>query len=388
MLTSVPVTSDQSLPWDEDQRLAALRAYAILDTPPEPDFDDITHLAAQVCGTPVAAISLVEDRRQWFKAEVGLGVRETPIEVSFCAQAALRPGLTVVQDASTDPRFAVNPLVVGYPRLRFYAGARLDTAEGLPLGTLCVLDYVPRDLTPEQRTALTTLARQVVAQLELRRAVMQRDEALAASRQAQARQALLVRELHHRNRNQLAVMQALLGASARASRSVAELFHAFSGRIASMARTQSLLTEDYWQTAPLRTMVLNELQPYADDATGRIILHGPDLHLSADLAVPLGMALHELATNAARHGALSAPGGRVEVQWEERYEGGRRFLRLDWHERGGPAVEKPSREGVGAKIQRMLELQCGAEVKAEYASDGLRFCVTAPLVEERLVPEY
>ena len=388
MLTSVTVTSDQSLPWDEDQRLAALRAHAILDTPPEPDFDDITHLAAHVCGAPVAAISLVEDRRQWFKSEIGLGVRETPIEVSFCAQAALRPGLTVVQDASTDPRFSVNPLVVGYPRLRFYAGARLDTAEGLPLGTLCVLDYVPRDLTPEQGTALKTLARQVVAQIELRHALTQRDEALAESRRAEARQALLVRELHHRNRNQLAVMQALLGASARASRSVGELFHAFSGRIASMARTQSLLTEDYWQTAPLRTLVLNELRPYAEENKSRVMARGPDLELPADLAVPLSMALHELATNAARHGALSSPGGRVEVQWEQRHEDDRRVLWLDWHERCGPAVEEPSREGVGSKIQRMLELQCGAQVEITYARDGLRFCVIAPLAEQRLVPTY
>jgi hypothetical protein len=297
---------------DETQRLAALRRYHILDTPPEPDFDELAHLAAHICGTPVAAMSLIEDRRQWFKAEVGLGVRETPIEVSFCAKATLQPGLTVVQDASTDPRFANNPLVVGHPRLRFYAGARLDTAEGLPLGTLCVLDYVPRTLTPDQGAALKTLARKVVAQLELRYALTQRDEALAASRQAEARQALLVRELHHRNRNQLAVMQALLGSSARASRSVGELFSAFSGRIASMARTQSLLTEDYWQTAPLRTLVLNELRPYADEATGRIALHGPDLHLSADLAVPLG---HGPARTRHQRGAAR---GIVGTRWAGR----------------------------------------------------------------------
>jgi two-component sensor histidine kinase len=380
------VTGNQRFQWDEEQRLATLRAYAILDTPPEPDFDDIAQLAAHICGTPVAAISLVEDRRQWFKAEVGLGVRETPIEVSFCARAALRPGLTIIPDASADPRFSGNPLVAGHPHLRFYAGARLDTPDGLPLGTLCVLDYVPRDLWPEQKAGLTALARQVVAQLELRQALAARDEALAAGRRAEARQALLVRELHHRTRNQLAVLQSLLGATARASRSIGEFYASFSGRITSMARTQALLTEDEWQTASLRDLVLNELAPHADEESGRIVLSGPELHLAANLAVPLSMALHELATNAARHGALSQQGGWVEVAWEERHEGQGRVLRLDWQEHGSAPSAKPAREGVGQKVQRMLELQCEARVQAAYAPDGLRYSVTAPLAEQRLVP--
>lgn len=379
---------DRGFPWDEEQRLAALRAYAILDTPPEPDFDDIARLAAHLCGTPVAAISLVEDRRQWFKAEVGLGTRETPIEISFCARAALRPGLTVIPDAAADRRFAGNPLVAGHPHLRFYAGARLDTPEGLPLGTLCVLDYVPRELTPEQTSALSSLARQVVALLEWRHALAQRDEALAASRQAEARQALLVRELHHRTRNQLAVVQSLLGATARASRTIDEFYSAFSGRIAAMARTQALLTEDYWQTAPLRTLLLDELGDLAHEGSRRVALSGPDLHLAADLAVPLSMALHELATNAMRHGALSGPDGRLQVTWDERHEGGKRVLSLDWLERGGMPVDAPRRAGVGSRVQRMLELQCNARVEIDYGRDGLRFSLTAPLIEQRLVPAY
>jgi two-component sensor histidine kinase len=382
------VTVDQSNGWDEEQRLATLRSYAILDTPPEPDFDDIAQLAAHICGTPVAAISLVEDRRQWFKAEVGLGLRETPIEVSFCAKAALRPGLTVIPDASADPRFAGNPLVSEQPHLRFYAGARLDTPNGLPLGTLCVLDYVPRDLSPEQRAGLSALARQVVAQLELRQALTSRDEALAASQRAEARQGLLVRELHHRTRNQLAVLQSLLGATARASRSIDAFYTAFSGRIASMARTQALLTEDYWQTAPLRALILSNLAPHAEEESGQFHLNGPDLHLVADLAVPLSMALHEMAASAAQQGALSVTHGWIDVRWESRVEGGQRILSLVWQEHGGPEHRAPIQDGVGPRMQRMLELQCGAQVEVAYTPDGLRFCVTAPLVEARLVPTY
>lgn len=137
--------------WDEAERLAALRRYAILDTPPEPDFDDLVRVAAQVCQTPVSLISLVDQGRQWFKAEIGLGKHETPLVESICATAILQPRLFVVPDAAQDPRFEGNPLVQGEPHLRFYAGALLESPEGLPLGTLCVLDTKPRDLTEEQR---------------------------------------------------------------------------------------------------------------------------------------------------------------------------------------------------------------------------------------------
>ena len=164
------------LTWTESDRLAALRSYRVLDTPPEPAFDDLVQLAAQCCQAPIALISLIDERRQWFKAEVGLGVRETPLDRSICLSAMLQPGLTIVPDLIEDPRFASNPLVTGEPHLRFYAGAVLRTPDGVPLGALCVLDHVPRDLTEEQASTLTLLARQVMSQFELRRAIAERDE--------------------------------------------------------------------------------------------------------------------------------------------------------------------------------------------------------------------
>ncbi|KAA2236487.1 GAF domain-containing sensor histidine kinase [Salinarimonas soli] len=156
---------------NEAQRLAVLRAYGILDTPIEAVFDDIVHLAAHICNAPIAVINLIDEGRQWFKSEIGLGVRETPLDVSICAHAILQPGLFVVPDTTQDPRFAHNPLVTGEPRLRFYAGALLETSDGYPLGTLCVLDHKPRTLRPEEGEALIALARQVMALFELRRAL-------------------------------------------------------------------------------------------------------------------------------------------------------------------------------------------------------------------------
>lgn len=176
-----------ALPADETTRIRVLRDYEILDTEPEREFDDLTLLASQICGTPKALISLVDEDRQWFKSRVGVSVRETPREVAFCAHAILDSQILIVPDAKNDERFADNPLVTREPGLRFYAGAPLITPEGHALGTLCVMDGVPGDLNPAQANALRALARQVVAQLELRRRLKREREDSEAALEEQAR---------------------------------------------------------------------------------------------------------------------------------------------------------------------------------------------------------
>jgi phosphoserine phosphatase RsbU/P len=153
----------------EEQRLAALRDYDILDTPREAEFDAVVKVVSAICETPISVINLIDAGRQWFKAEVGLGVREMPIDSSICAHAILQPGLFVVPDTTKDERFLDNPLVAGDPRLRFYAGALLETPDGLPLGTICALDYVPRELNEKQQAFLRLMAGQIMKLLELRR---------------------------------------------------------------------------------------------------------------------------------------------------------------------------------------------------------------------------
>ena len=172
---------------NERERLEALRRYGILDTLPEPDFDDLASLAARICGTPTALITLVDADRQWFKARVGLEATQTSRDVAFCAHAILNSDLLVVPDATADQRFATNPLVTGPPHIRFYAGAPLMTPDGHALGTLCVIDQVPRQLTPEQAEALRALSRQVVAELELRRTRADLQSALIASEEFKTR---------------------------------------------------------------------------------------------------------------------------------------------------------------------------------------------------------
>jgi anti-sigma regulatory factor (Ser/Thr protein kinase) len=180
---------------DETARLAALRKYRILDTDPEQAFDDLTLLASHVCGTPIALISLLDADRQWFKSRVGLSITETSRSVSFCAHAIRQNGLFIVPDARDSPRFRDNPFVAAENGIRFYAGAPLITPAGYALGTLCVLDRVPRTLTTEQLEALQALRRQVEAQLELRSNLFDLDAALKARDVAEVQQLRLIDEL-------------------------------------------------------------------------------------------------------------------------------------------------------------------------------------------------
>jgi PAS domain S-box-containing protein len=158
------------LPSDEAARLETLRKYCVLDTPSESDFDDLVKLAAEICETPISLVSLVDEKRQWFKGRYGLEVTETPRKLSFCAHTILNsPKTMVVQDALQDPRFNDNELVTGPLGIRAYAGAPLVSPEGHALGTLCVIDKRPREFTPAQKNALRVLGRQVQVQLELKR---------------------------------------------------------------------------------------------------------------------------------------------------------------------------------------------------------------------------
>lgn len=158
-------------PENESERLEFLKSINILDTLPEPDYDNITKIAAQICGVPIALVSLIDDKRQWFKSHYGLNATQTPKEFAFCAHAINKPNQPfVVKDSREDERFHDNPLVTGDPHVIFYAGFPLTTNNGLSLGTLCVIDNKPHQLTNEQLETLKALSNQVIKLLELRKA--------------------------------------------------------------------------------------------------------------------------------------------------------------------------------------------------------------------------
>ena len=162
----------------ETARIAALDRYAILDSEPEEAFDDLVTLAAHICQTPMAMLSLVDDHRQWFKSKVGVQVRETARDISICAHAIQQKDLFIIPDTLEDARFRENPLVVGEPGIRFYAGAPLINEDGFALGTLCVVDREPRVLDSEQKEALEAISRLALRQMELRKNLQLLKEAL------------------------------------------------------------------------------------------------------------------------------------------------------------------------------------------------------------------
>jgi GAF domain-containing protein len=195
---SLEVVMAAAPPSIEAARIAALNRYAILDTEPEQSFDDLVTLAAHICKTPMAMLSLVDEHRQWFKSKVGVQVRETPREVSICTHAIQQDDLFIVPDTWQDPRFRDNPLVVGEPRVRFYAGAPLINEDGFALGTICVVDREPRELDEDQRNALLSLRRLALAQMELRQNLRLLKDALNDRTKEEHARELEVRQLEEK----------------------------------------------------------------------------------------------------------------------------------------------------------------------------------------------
>jgi PAS domain S-box-containing protein len=179
-------------PQNESERLRILRQYQILDTSPERAFDDLTRLASDLCEGPIALITFIDDHRQWFKSRIGLSLTETPREISFCAHAILQRQPFIIPDASSDPRFADNPWVTSDPHVRFYAGAPLLTPQGYPLGTVCVMDHLPRTLQPRQIEGLQAIAHETMLLLDLRRNVSELSRAVNTLRSAEDERARLL----------------------------------------------------------------------------------------------------------------------------------------------------------------------------------------------------
>ena len=355
-------------PWKEADRLAALRAYDILDSPATREFEDFVQIAALVCEAPIAVVNLIDEARQWFAAEIGLGVRETPLDISICAQAILQPGLLVIPDLTRDPRFACNPLITGEPRLRFYAGALLETPGGLPLGTLCVLDTAPRPhgLTAPQRATLQALARQVMTQLALRRAMAEKE--------------LLLQEAHHRVKNNLQMVQALLTLQAKATAhpEAAQQLRASAGRIGTFGRMHEQL---YQEGAAFDTELRDYLAALlADQKNGLAATAGErDIRLEAEPvpwptsdAARIGLVMVELVTNALKHGS-----GTIRVGLR-RQEGGA-ILTVEDDGRGLPADYEPARgKGFGMRVVTGLMQARRGRIVRDRACAHTRFVATFP----------
>lgn len=492
---------------DETQRLDALAAYRILDTPAEQGFDEIVSFAAALCAVPTALISFVDRDRQWFKACVGLDATETERSVSFCDHAMRGDAIMIVPDATLDPRFADNPLVTDGIGIRFYAGAPLLTPEGSPLGALCVIDDKPRDgLTPLQQQGLTVLAAQVMIRLALRRqdieheahdrrsesaraesedkfriladampqmvwstqadgyhdyynarwyeftgmsigstdgegwnGVVHADDqarswavwrhsldtgepyeieyrlrhrsgdyrwtlgrALAMrdrdgrvirwfgtctdihdSKLAVEQRDIVAHELSHRIKNIFAVIAGLVSLSARTRPEISLLADDLRERIMALGRAHDFVRPHSEISRPtlvgsaLHGLLAALFRPYGEDDAPRVLISGVNPEVDDRSATPLALLFHELATNAAKYGALSNADGRVDLAILDE-DGDFRFR---WTERGGPPVSEDGGRGSGFGT-RLIALSVEAQLKGQldrhWRPDGLEVEVKVP----------
>ncbi|MET0241588.1 MAG: PAS domain-containing protein [Sphingobium sp.] len=471
-----------------------MMGFNLVDLTDDPQLIAITDFAAQLCETPIALVSFVEEDRQWFPARTGLDARETPRELSFCAHAMLQDGIMIVPDAREDIRFADNALVCGEPFIRFYAGAPLVSENGTPLGALCVIDREPRDgLTAIQQKGLQVMAANLVAILNQRdvayrrnrergdqeamfrtladtmpqmvwstlpdgfhdyynarwyeftgvpngstdgegwndmfhpedqarawavwrhsldtgepyeieyrlrhaegsyrwtlgRALPIRDENGQITRwfgtctdihdhkMLSGQRELLAHELSHRIKNIFAVIIGLIGFSVRSYPELRPLGKELSERILALSRAHDFVRPHSEQSRPLgdqsslHGMLTTLLSAYGE----RIAIGGDDIEIDDRSATPLALVFHELATNAAKYGALSVHGGQVSL----RTDAGQSEVGFHWAENGGPEAVTPEREGFGSSLIKMSVLgQLGGRIDREWNPSGLSVAIHIP----------
>lgn len=353
----------------QEARLDALRSYDILDTPRESSFDEIVALASALCEAPISVVNLIDASRQWFKAEVGLGVRETPIDTSICAHAILSTDFVEIPDTQADLRMADNPLCLGDHSLRFYAGVLLRTEKGLPLGTLCVLDYKPRRLSALQRQALSVLGRQVMTQLDLRLALR--------------RQKLLVKEIDHRVKNSLAAVSAVVRLQGR--HAVDGEQKKFLAAIESRVERVGMLHGVLYQSGTGNEADLATYLGRLRDHLERIMPENVEVHLSAEPVIcgftkaqGIGVIVSEFVLNAAKHAFPGGQPGRVVITLGR---GGDATLVLRCADNGvGLAAGASGGKGLGQKLIEAAVLQVGGASHQE-TTKGFALTVNIPLSE-------
>jgi two-component sensor histidine kinase len=359
-MTNMSEISLEISPENEAGRMAAVRRYEILDTPPDGSFDRVTALAARRFNAPISIISIVDHDRIWFKSHHGVDVQQIGRDPGLCASAILSSDAHILVDASTDVRSLANPLVAGDFGLRFYAGVPLETSDGFNLGTLCVIDKAPRPVDQAQIDDLKDLASLVVDQLELR----------LAARLAVQKAELMGREIDHRVMNSLQFVSGLLTMQSRSKDAVdasAQLQEAAT-RVAAVARVH----RNFYSTDTEEVSCLAFLSRLCADLSE---ICGVDVEVSGDegsvpttLIQPIGLLTNELVTNAAKHGA-----GEVNVFY--RADGAARELSVCDQGEGVPEnFDAAGSSGLGMKVVGLLAKQLGGKLAVGQNPNGTGAC--------------
>ena len=492
--------ADKSARKRESERLATLSSYRVMDNAPEDAFHRITRLVADIFSAPMASISLIDKNKESFKSSVGLAETHCDRRVSICEQTIDNGEPLVVEDASSEPRFAGNPLLSGDSPIRFYACAPLIAPNGMVLGALWIADTVPRfRVTKNQLNQLVSMADIVMSEMELSREIRLREQAqknaaiarsnldltlalsdiasfrvdletgliewggaymkiwgkdageavsevesaferihpddrdsvraamsaatgqgekyetnfriilpsgeirwvegygdyfeangrptltginkdITHSVDQQEQLKLHTRELHHRLRNLFATLQSIMTLTKNSATSIDDYIERINSRLSALNRAQQILLDTNFVTGSFSALVKDLSKTYP-----RVSWFGPDIILAENAMVSISLVLNELATNAAKYGALTNEKGRVKIKWEIHADGGGQdMVELRWSESGGPkSVSAPSASGFGSSlIDHSITRNLRGEIKRDWAEDGLQCTITFPAPDE------
>lgn len=356
------------IPENEPQRLAAVKRYDILDTPPDGSFDRITAIAARRFRVPISIISIVDHDRIWFKSHHGVAVKQIDRDPGLCASAILSQEPHILRNARSDPRALANPLVAGEFGLRFYAGVPLHTSDGYNLGTLCIIDREARPISQDEVDELTDLASVVMDQLELR----------LSARQAISRAETMAREIDHRVRNSLQFVSSMLNMQGRLPHvpaAASEQLQIAANRVTAVARVHQSF---YSEAADAVSSIgfLRRLCAELSSILGTMIMvDGDEVDVPTERVQPIGLIVNELVTNSAKHGAK-----KINVIY--RINGKVHELGVRDDGDGLPPGFDPvnSRSGLGMKVVRSLASQLGGKLSAapNRAAPGCCFTISFP----------
>lgn len=347
----------------EAARLAAVRRYDILDSPPDGGFDRITALAARRFGVPIAIISIVDEGRIWFKSHHGLPVNQIDREPGLCASAILGKTPYLIEDARKDPRSLANPLVAGDFGLRFYAAVPLTTSEGHNLGTLCVIDKEPRSIDDEQMEDLKDLASIVMDQLELG----------LSSRRAVGHATLMAKEIDHRVMNSLQFVSGLLAMQSRSPNvgEAAAHLKLAANRVAAVAQVH----RHFYADGASEVSCIAFLRRLCDDLAAildrEIIVEGDEVLVPATSIQPIGLIANELVTNAAKHGA-----GKINVTFHACAQSNRLSVCDQGSGLTGSFDPHAASAGLGMRVITTLTQQLKGTLAAGPRADGIGACFT------------
>ena len=372
---------------DKPMRLAALQRSELLDSPEEEVFDRAVRLASHVLDAPVSLLSFVDDERQFFKAQTGLdgwasAERGTPLSHSFCQHVVATQAPLRVSDAREDAVLRDN-LAVTELDVIAYLGVPVRDADGHVLGSLCAIESKPREWTDEEQALLSDISAGVNSELALRTQLSKAQEAKEGMR-------VLTRELDHRVKNLFAMVSGMVGLSARSAQSAAAMASDLRERINALSRAHALIqpaidpTSQAARDLTLQELVSAILGPHGTDQALRIAIDGPAVAIAPKIASNVALVLHELATNAAKYGALSAGAAddaRVAISWTIDAGEDRFFLTLDWRETGAPDITRePSQTGFGSTLIDMtVRGQLGGSIETDWEVHGVHHRIALDL---------